>query len=231
MTELIVDVNVICECISKLKARYTDNKNEYPLGPTIIVEPCEACMNDSAESFIKEGIKETEDRLNEEIKNKTQALKCEVGVRTYFENELNKLVALLKLTSIEEIHDKVKSLLEKKEEITQKTVTKIYYSIKNGGDGSAGLSLMESRELAEIDQKFTNDYIEGWAECCLGWITIESDGPIKIKDEIETVDSVIKEIEEELNTDYIKEYKRKGEYPDWIERLESKLKALKELKR
>lgn len=106
--------------------------------------------------------------------------------------------------------------------------TKIYYSVENGGDGSAYPQLMESEELAEIDQEFMGEY--GWAEPCTGWITIESETPIRVVDEVLTVDKAIKEVEEELDQDYMKDYKKCGKYPDWFERLESKLKALKQLK-
>lgn len=74
-------------------------------------------------------------------------------------------------------------------------VTKIWYSIKNGGDGSAVLVLMESKELAELDQEYSL-YDEGWAEDCSGWVTVESDSLITIKNDISTVDGEIAEIEE-----------------------------------
>lgn len=77
-------------------------------------------------------------------------------------------------------------------------ITKIWYSIRNGGDGSAFPVLMESRELAELDQEY-DLYDEGWAEDCSGWVTIEHEGPITIKDDISTVDSLIKEIEEDYD--------------------------------
>ncbi len=80
--------------------------------------------------------------------------------------------------------------------------TKIYYSIQDGGDGSAGVHLTESRELAEIDQEFdvyTDTNI--WAEDCSGWITIESDSPIKVCGHVQTVEEAIKEIEEDFVDD------------------------------
>lgn len=36
---------------------------------------------------------------------------------------------------------------------------KIFYSVQNGGDGSAYPKLMESKELAEFDQEYMD---EGW---------------------------------------------------------------------
>ena len=75
-------------------------------------------------------------------------------------------------------------------------ITKIWYSIRNGGDGSAVLVLMESKELAELDQE-CDLYDEGWAEDCSGWITVESDSPITVKGNISTVDGEIEDIEED----------------------------------
>ncbi len=106
--------------------------------------------------------------------------------------------------------------------------TKIWYSIQNGGDGSAGIELMESEELCKIDQKFLGD--DGWGEDCYGWITIESDSPIIVKDKITTAEEAIAEIEEELVQDFMVDYKKAGKYPDWFKRLEGKLKALKAIR-
>jgi len=104
-------------------------------------------------------------------------------------------------------------------------ITKIWYSIQNAGDGSAYATFMESEKLCEIDQKFC---YESWAEECIGCLIIESKDPIAIKnEEIVTVDMVIAEVEEELNEDYMKEYKKQGEYPERFARLEGKLKELK----
>ncbi|KKL74829.1 hypothetical protein LCGC14_2060940 [marine sediment metagenome] len=80
-------------------------------------------------------------------------------------------------------------------------ITKIYYSIHNAGDGSVYLKLMESEKLAELDQEFHNND-NGWAEDCSGWITIESEKSICIKDEVETVLDQIKYLEEDLEEDY-----------------------------
>jgi hypothetical protein len=99
-----------------------------------------------------------------------------------------------------------------------KMTTKIYYSVENCGDGSAYPRWMESEELAELHQKFMD---EGWGESCTGWLTIEHDSPIKILNEIKTVDSMIKEIEE-LGEELINE--------PWNKSLKGKLIALKKLK-
>ena len=76
--------------------------------------------------------------------------------------------------------------------------TNIYYSVQNGGDGSAYPRLFESAELAELDQDMME---EGWGENCSGSITIESDGPIKIIDEVTTIEDVIKDLQEDIDDD------------------------------
>lgn len=75
--------------------------------------------------------------------------------------------------------------------------TKIYYSLKNNGDGSAGLDLMESQELADLEQESEMNDGDGFAENCSGSITIEHHLPIKILDDIKTVVGMIKEITDE----------------------------------
>jgi len=67
---------------------------------------------------------------------------------------------------------------------------KIYYSVQNCGDGSAYPRLFESMELAELDQDMMD---EGWGESCTGSITVESESPIAIVDEVTTIDDMIKD--------------------------------------
>ncbi len=88
---------------------------------------------------------------------------------------------------------------------------------------------MESEKLSEIDQKYENIDGEGWAEPCFGCLHIESDSPIKVEGMI-TLEMAIKEIEEELNSDYVKEDKISGDISNWIINLENKLAELKILK-
>jgi hypothetical protein len=59
----------------------------------------------------------------------------------------------------------------------------VYYSVINGGDGSAYPHFWESKELAEWDEE--HDY-EGWAESSVGNISFESDSSIVCLDEITT---------------------------------------------
>jgi hypothetical protein len=50
--------------------------------------------------------------------------------------------------------------------------TIVYYSVQNGGDGSAYPQFMESAELAEWDQEHMD---EGWGEACTGSLRIIGD--------------------------------------------------------
>jgi len=54
-------------------------------------------------------------------------------------------------------------------------ITKFYYSVQNGGDGSAYPKFMESSELAEWDQDHMD---EGWGESCTGCLEVESFGNV-----------------------------------------------------
>ncbi len=54
-------------------------------------------------------------------------------------------------------------------------ITKFYYSVQNGGDGSAYPKFMESSELAEWDQDHMS---EGWGESCTGYLEVESFGNV-----------------------------------------------------
>lgn len=64
----------------------------------------------------------------------------------------------------------------------------LYYSVQNGGDGSAYPTFMSSKELAEYDQAHMD---EGWGEPCVGSITLESESPITTKEEITTPESYL----------------------------------------
>lgn len=74
-------------------------------------------------------------------------------------------------------------------------LTKIWYSVENCGDGSAYPKLMESEELCYLDQRYMD---EGWGEDCVGYITIESDAPIIVKDKVITVEQTIDDTKDDL---------------------------------
>jgi hypothetical protein len=101
---------------------------------------------------------------------------------------------------------------------------RLYYSIQNGGDGSAYPRWMESEELAEWDQRHMD---EGWGEPCCGYLEVESDSEITFNEEITTVDDIIKEKEETL--EWVEKYKSEwSENPDTIREEIKELEDMKE---
>lgn len=90
----------------------------------------------------------------------------------------------------------------------------LYYSVSNGGDGSAYPQWFETRELAEIDQELQSMFGEGWGESCTGEIVIEgSDDMRMIRPRITTINEVIERLDEiiESNSRYITDrHKRKA---------------------
>jgi len=75
-------------------------------------------------------------------------------------------------------------------------ITKVWYSVQNGGDGSAYPQWFESEALATFDQ---DNMDEGWGECCTGSLDIEHEGPIKILDNVITCEKYIEQLEESLS--------------------------------
>ena len=59
----------------------------------------------------------------------------------------------------------------------------LYYSVSNGGDGSAYPKFSLSKELADIHQEMEMVFGEGFAESCTGQITLHSDSPITVAKE------------------------------------------------
>jgi hypothetical protein len=59
----------------------------------------------------------------------------------------------------------------------------LYYSVSNGGDGSAYPQFSLSKELCDIHQEIQSEFYEGWGEPCVGEITLESDSPITVSDQ------------------------------------------------
>ena len=80
--------------------------------------------------------------------------------------------------------------------------TKLWYSVRNCGDGSVGLNLYESKELAELDEEYeTAMWDEDWAESSISCISIISQEKIEIKEGVETVSSFKIKLEKELSYD------------------------------
>ena len=72
----------------------------------------------------------------------------------------------------------------------------LWYSVQNGGDGSAYPSFFETKELAEWDQ---DNQDEGFGECCIGDIVIESESPITCKEDVTTVEEYLAELQDHVD--------------------------------
>lgn len=83
---------------------------------------------------------------------------------------------------------------------------KLFYSVQNGGDGSAYPHLFESLELADWDQEHM---YEGWGENCSGFFELESESPITLLDRIKTKEEVLAELimdDSEFLKEFLKEF-------------------------
>ncbi len=76
---------------------------------------------------------------------------------------------------------------------------KLYYSIQNGGDGSAYPEWFDSEKLARWDQ---DHMYEGWGESCDGWITLTSESPIFVKDTVYTPKTYLERLREDYDDKY-----------------------------
>lgn len=81
--------------------------------------------------------------------------------------------------------------------------TRFYYSVTNGGDGSAYPIFMESKELVEFDQANMD---EGWGEDCSGFVEIEHDDPIKLCEHTVTIETYIEDVRERMEYSTNKAY-------------------------
>lgn len=81
----------------------------------------------------------------------------------------------------------------------------LYYSVSNGGDGSAYPKFSLSKELADIHQDIQDELGEGWGEPCVGAISLESESPITIREDdfkwFITEESLLKELKDYLDED------------------------------
>ena len=104
-------------------------------------------------------------------------------------------------------------------------MTRIWYSVQNGGDGSAYPKFMESGELAEWDQEHM---YEGWGESCTGSISIESNSEISCKDIVSKEEYLIEYMENEDDNlaDFIDEFFPNGLPTFRVETEEAKGKYL-----
>jgi hypothetical protein len=97
----------------------------------------------------------------------------------------------------------------------------LYYSVSNGGDGSAYPQFCETEAIAEIHQEMHNELIgEGWGESCTGSITLESESPITILGKLITKDSLIKSLDYYLKGGYSKSQKVIETTEEFLKRIE-----------
>lgn len=80
----------------------------------------------------------------------------------------------------------------------------LYYSVSNGGDGSAYSKFSLSKELADIHQDMQSEIVgEGWGEPCVGQITLESESPITVREDnfkwFITKESLLEDLEDYLD--------------------------------
>lgn len=79
----------------------------------------------------------------------------------------------------------------------------IWYSVHDGGDGSAYPHWFENERLTEMDQELMH---EGWGETCNGYVEIEGDNIKVIRPEITTIKGYIAELEDRLESKYDKAF-------------------------
>ena len=102
----------------------------------------------------------------------------------------------------------------------------LWYSVHNGGDGSAYPVFMETEAQVKLDQQ---EQDEGWGEPCYGNVVIEYSGEVNVLSHVLTMVDQLKEMEDEYNADYLQEYKKEGRYKGWWMRLERHIAKLKEI--
>jgi len=99
----------------------------------------------------------------------------------------------------------------------------LYYSVSNGGDGSAYPKFSLSKDLCEIHQEIQSEFYEGWADDCVGEITLHSDSPITISDYnfkyFITKESLIESLDYSLEGGYYKEESVKKKAQEFVERI------------
>ena len=97
----------------------------------------------------------------------------------------------------------------------------LYYSVSNGGDGSAYPQFCETEKIAEFHQEIHNEFGEGWGESCTGSITLESESPITILDKnLITKDKLIKSLDYHLKGGYRKSQKVIETAQEFLKRIE-----------
>lgn len=79
---------------------------------------------------------------------------------------------------------------------------KIWYNVRDGGDGSAYPKFFTSEALAELDDEFMVEFYDGgWGEMCVGYIEVTTPGDYIVCDEATTPEEYVKEVIEFLGCD------------------------------
>ena len=73
----------------------------------------------------------------------------------------------------------------------------IYYSVNNGGDGSAYPVFFLNQRCADIHQDLLNEFCDGWGEDCTGEISFDTEGPVIFDKHVMTTADYIKELEDD----------------------------------
>lgn len=75
-------------------------------------------------------------------------------------------------------------------------ILQIWYSVNNGGDGSAYPRWFETERLTEMDQELMS---EGWGECCNGSIRIEGES-MRVLNRVTTTQEFIERLDHIINS-------------------------------
>jgi len=73
----------------------------------------------------------------------------------------------------------------------------LWYSVQNGGDGSAYPQFFENKKLTEMDQELME---EGWGECCNGNVTIKEDNMRVVRPHVTTTEKFIGHLDEIIDS-------------------------------
>jgi len=75
-------------------------------------------------------------------------------------------------------------------------ILEIWYSVHDGGDGSAYPRWFETRRLTEMDQELIEN---GWGECCNGSLKIEGEN-MRVLSHVTTTEEFIERLDRIINS-------------------------------
>lgn len=101
----------------------------------------------------------------------------------------------------------------------------LYYSVSNGGDGSAYPQFSLSKELCDIHQEIQQEFYDGWGEPCVGEVILESDSPITVSDQnfrcLLTKESLIESLDYSLDGGYDEDEDVKEKAQEFLSKINS----------